>query len=74
MPIVKMDIPEEAVKEISVKLFECHCMRCGAVWLSQLTQDEKGNWITSLPQSCSKCKLPRWWIKKEAQPTKKSKK
>lgn len=62
-----------AMREIQVTVKECTCERCGAMWIARLTQDEKGNWVSETPISCTKCKIPRWNRPAKDQPQQKTK-
>lgn len=43
---------------ITVPARECHCARCGHVWL-KVSRDGT---LPAVPKRCAKCKAEYWWL------------
>lgn len=41
------------MKEKTIKVFECHCERCGYDWTSKLDNRK--------PTACPRCMMKQWW-------------
>jgi hypothetical protein len=47
------------IRVVTIKLNECTCERCGAVWIPRPVL-QGSEWITLIPIACSMCKSSYW--------------
>jgi hypothetical protein len=57
--VVQSKVETMSIKTVRIDANECHCERCGAVWIPKPVQQGK-TWITPTPIACAKCKSPYW--------------